>query len=100
MARLLLVPALDDDFDRFFDHLARHDAADIPGRLAEILRALDVLSDHPLIGRPCEGIDDHRELVIGHGQRGYLALYRFFPELDTVLVLALRSQSEAGYTER
>jgi toxin ParE1/3/4 len=36
------------------------------------------------------------ELVIGRGSRGYVALYRYVPEIDTVFVLAVRSQREAG----
>jgi hypothetical protein len=38
-----------------------------------------------------------RELVIGRDARGYVALYRYAPEIDTVFVLAIRSQREAGY---
>jgi hypothetical protein len=38
------------------------------------------------------------ELVIGRRSRGYVALYRFVGEIDTVFVLALRSQLGAGYT--
>jgi toxin ParE1/3/4 len=29
--------------------------------------------------------------------RGYVALYRYASEIDTVFILALRSQREAGY---
>ncbi|MDP2198397.1 MAG: hypothetical protein Q8K01_07425 [Sulfurimicrobium sp.] len=28
------------------------------------------------------------------------ALYRYVPEMDTVFVLSIRSQREAGYSER
>jgi len=38
-----------------------------------------------------------RELVIGRVSRGYLALYRYVPEADTVFLLAVRNQREAGY---
>ena len=38
-----------------------------------------------------------RELVIGRPTRGYVALYRYVPEVDTVFILALRGQREAGY---
>jgi hypothetical protein len=48
-----------------------------------------------MIGRPVRG--GKRELVIGHGSRGYVALYRYLPEIDVVLVLAVRSQREAGH---
>ena len=38
-----------------------------------------------------------RELVIGRGAHGYVGLYRYIPEIDTVFLLAIRSQREAGY---
>jgi hypothetical protein len=37
--------------------------------------------------------------VIGRRTGGYLALYRYVPEMDMVFVLAIRSQREAGYAE-
>jgi plasmid stabilization system protein ParE len=67
-----------------------------PSRLDDIIRAIDVLGSNPLIGRPASW--DLRELVIGRRARGYVALYRYVPEIDTVFVLAIRSQKEAGYT--
>jgi hypothetical protein len=36
-------------------------------------------------------------LVIGQDSRGYVALYRFVADIDTVFVLAVRSQRESGY---
>jgi len=55
-----------------------------------------VLDQDLLIGRPVH--EDKRELVIGRRSRGYVALYRYVAKIDTVFVLALRSQREAGYT--
>jgi toxin ParE1/3/4 len=95
MARIELVPAVLDDFGRFADHLSRFDVADIADRIAEIVQAIDILAHSPLIGRPSG--DGMRELIIGRGARGYVALYRFIPEIDTVFVLAVRAQKEAGY---
>lgn len=57
--------------------------------------AIDTLAAHPLIGRRIEG--DLRELVISFGTTGYVALYRFVVQEDTVRVLALRHQREIGY---
>lgn len=37
--------------------------------------------------------------MIGRHARGYVALYRYIAEIDTVFVLALRGQREAGYTK-
>ena len=95
MARVELAPEVGDDFDRIFDHLADHDIEHAVARVGEIIEALNVLETNPEIGRPGPG--DKRELVIGRGSRGYLALYRYVPELDTAFVLAIRSQREAGY---
>lgn len=96
MSRIELAPEVGEDLDRILAHLFQHHAADAPSRLDDIIKALDVLERNPLIGRPASR--DLRELVIGRRARGYVALYRYVPELDTVFVLAIRSQKEAGYT--
>jgi len=95
MARIELLPDVFEDLDRIFDHLAQRDIDGAPGRVAEILAAIDVLARNPQIGRPAR--DDKRALVIGAGSRGYVALYLYVPELDAVFVLALRAPNEAGY---
>lgn len=95
MARVELVPEVLDDFDRFLDHMARFGVADAPERIAEIVQAIQILTHSPLIGRPLKG--GERELVIGQGARGYVALYRYVASIDTVFVLAIRSQRELGY---
>ena len=59
------------------------------------MRAIDVLAHNPLIGRSVA--DGKRELVIGRKARGFVALYQYVDEIDTVFVLAIRSQREAGY---
>jgi len=98
MARIELAPEVLDDFDRFFDHLAQFEVEDAPARIGQIIQAVQILAHSPLIGRPVRG--GNRELVIGHGSRGYVALYRFVRDIDTVFVLALRSQRESGYKRR
>ncbi len=95
MARIELAPEVLQDFDRFFDHLASFDADDLPGRIAEIVEALQLLNHSPLIGRLVKG--GKRALVIGQASRGCVALYRFVARIDTVFVLAVRSQREAGF---
>lgn len=95
MSRVEIAPEVADDFDRIFAHLAQHDVEDAPQRIGAIIDALDVLQSNPLIGRPAA--NGMRELVIGRGSRGYVVLYRYVDELDTVFVLAVRGQKEAGY---
>ena len=95
MARIELAPEVLDDFDRFLDHLARFNVADAPARIDGIMQAIQVLTHSPLIGRPAK--TGKRELVIGRGSHGYVVLYRFVENIDTVFILAMRSQREAGY---
>lgn len=95
MSRIEIAPEVGGDFDRILDHLVQHDVEHAPARVGGIIQAIDVLQTNPLIGRPAAG--SLRELIIGRGSRGYVALYRYVAELDTVFVLALRSRKEAGY---
>ncbi len=95
MTRIELAVEVFDDFDRFFEHMTRFAIEDPADRIAEIVQTIQVLARSPLIGRPVTG--GKRELIIGRGARGYVALYRFVASIDTVFVLAIRSQREQGY---
>ena len=90
-----MAPAIRGDFDRILEHLSEHAVENAPGRIREIIQAIDVLQHNPLIGRPVS--EDTRELVIGRRAHGYVALYRYIEQIDTVFVLTIRSQREAGY---
>ncbi|MDZ7751440.1 MAG: type II toxin-antitoxin system RelE/ParE family toxin [Gammaproteobacteria bacterium] len=95
MARIELAARVADDFDRILEHLAQNEVAEAAARIDQIIQAINVLESNPLLGRPTR--HDTRELIIGRQSRGYVALYRYVPEVDTVFVLAVRSQREAGY---
>ena len=95
MARVELAPELTADFDRILDHLIAHEIKDAASRVRDIVAAIDVLEQNPLIGRPVT--TELRELVIGRRAHGYVALYCYVEEIDTVFVLAIRSQKESGY---
>jgi plasmid stabilization system protein ParE len=95
MSRIELAPETAEDFDCILEHLYQHEVPDAPSRIEEIVQGISVLEYNPLIGRSLRsGI---RELIIGRQSRGYVALYRHVAEIDTVFVLAIRSQKEAGY---
>lgn len=98
MSRIEFAPEVRKDFDRTLDHLADYQVESPELRIREIVNAFDVLEHNPRIGRPVG--NDKRELVIGRRSHGYIALYRYIAEIDTVFALALRSQHEAGYAER
>jgi len=95
MSRIELAPEVGDDFERILDHLAQYQVENPALRIREIIEAFNVLEYNPMIGRPSNS--DKRELVIGHRSHGYVALYRYVAEVDTVFILAVRSQQEAGY---
>lgn len=95
MSRIELAPEVGDDFDRILDHLAQYQVENPALRIREIIEALNVLEYNPMIGRPVN--NNKRELIIGRRSHGYVALYRYIAEIDTVFVLAVRSQREAGY---
>ena len=95
MTRVRLAPAVIEDLDRIVVHLHQHQSEGADARASEIISAFDVLEDNPLIGRPAG--DDKRELLIGRGSRGYIALYRYLALIDVVLILAIRAQRERGY---
>jgi plasmid stabilization system protein ParE len=98
MARIELAPEVFDDFDRFFEHMDAFAVEHAPERVAELLQGVQILARNPLVGRPVKG--GKRELVIGREGRGYGALYRFAASIDTVFVLAIRSQRESGYKRK
>ena len=95
MTRVRLAAGVIEDLDRIVEHLRRHEIEMAEARADEITSAFDVLADNPLIGRPAG--DDKRELIVGHGSHGYVALYRYLPVIDIVLILAIRAQREGGY---
>lgn len=95
MARLELAPEVLDDFDRIFDHFEKYQETQAAARIDDIVQAIDVLASNPLIGRPAA--NGKSELVIGRQSRGVVAMYQYIEVLDTVFVLAVRSQREAGY---
>jgi plasmid stabilization system protein ParE len=85
------------DLERLFDFIADVDPRRALAQLSSARAAFEVLADHPLLGRVAE--DGRRELVLSRGKYGYIAKYRWLRADDVVLILAVRYQREAGYTE-
>ena len=98
MSVIELAAEITEDFQRILDHLDVYQVINPGLRIQEIIEAINVLVHNPLIGRPTT--TDKRELVIGRFSHGYVALYRYVPAIDTVFILAIRNQHQAGYTKR
>ncbi|WP_426110033.1 type II toxin-antitoxin system RelE/ParE family toxin [Massilia sp. PWRC2] len=88
-----------DEIDRIVAHVEKYRDTPAAARIDEIVQAIDPLASNPLIGRPAA--NGKRELVMGRQSRGFIAgfiaFYQFIEVTDTVFVLAVRSQREAGY---
>lgn len=95
MARISYATRAVADLERISDFLVQEG----PGAQLEVLdlvdEAISILARHPLIGRLAE--HDLRELIISQGKTGYIALYSYEAEQDTVLILAIRHQREVGF---
>jgi plasmid stabilization system protein ParE len=85
------------DLERLFDFIAEEDPARARKQVLSVRRAFELLAEHPLLGREAE--EGRRELILSRGRYGYIAKCRWLPAEDTVLILAVRHQREAGYTE-
>jgi plasmid stabilization system protein ParE len=85
------------DLERLFDFIAEEDPVRARKQVLSVRRALELLADHPLLGREAE--EGRRELILSRGRYGYIAKYRWLPAEDVVLILAVKHQREAGYSE-
>jgi plasmid stabilization system protein ParE len=92
---LLYSAAALEDLDRLAGFLLESDPAASAATAQIIRRGLAILEEHPLVGRPVA--DDVREMVISRGSTGYVALYRYDEDDDTVTVLGIRHQRESGF---
>lgn len=96
MPHLRWTPAALADVQRLYRFLAPEnpDAA----RLAvKVIRSgVKILSHQPHVGRPIDDMEpEHREWLIDFGNSGYVARYRF--DGETIIILAVRHQKEAGF---
>lgn len=95
MTRLIVSAGAADDLERLCEFLVGNLPEEAVRTVDIILGALEILKNHPAIGRPLgQGL---RELVISRGRTGYLALYLYDEDADAVSILAVRHQREAGY---
>ena len=97
MARVIYSLRALTALERLTDFVQDENPVEAARTIDLITEAVQILENHPLIGRPVE--QGLRELVISRGKSGYVALYSYEHLQDTVLLLAVRHQREAGYME-
>ena len=85
------------DVQRLYRFLASKNANAATQAVKAIREGVKILARHPEIGRPAEDMEpEYREWLIHFGDSGYIALYHY--DGETVLILAVRHQREAGYS--
>lgn len=97
MARIIYSQRALDDLERLVDFLFDDDHNISLQTVDLIEEAISLLEHHLLIGRPIK--NDLRELVISHGNTGYVGLYSFEEIDDVILALAIRHHREAGFQD-
>ncbi|WP_261534403.1 type II toxin-antitoxin system RelE/ParE family toxin [Burkholderia multivorans] len=96
MPQVIFAPAAVRDLQRLRDFLLPKNP-DAARRAGEAIRqGVQALGTHPRMGRLVEDLPEHyREWPIDFGDSGYVARYRL--DGETVTILAVRHQKEAGY---
>ena len=96
MPRLIWTAEALADVDRLHRWLKTKDVDAARRAVAAIRGGVRILAATPHIGRPTEDMDlEYREKLIDFGNSGYVVLYHF--DGETVALLAMRHQREAGY---
>lgn len=96
MPQVKYAPGAIRDLQRLREFLRLKNPAAAKRAGEAILKAVQVLGQQPHIGRPIEEMpEEYREWLIDFGDSGYVAWYRI--DADTVTILAVRHQKEAGY---
>ena len=96
MVRIVFSPRALKDLERLTDFLLEIDKNAAIATIGLIEGAIQILSEHPFVGRSC---DMHiRELIISRGKSGYVAMYSFDEIKNAILICSVRHQKESGIT--
>jgi plasmid stabilization system protein ParE len=97
VTRLVFSPSALQDIERLAEFLMQSDPAAASATADVLTGGLNILKEHPLIGRPAEL--GYRELLISRGRTGYVALYKYEVALNAAIILAIRHQREGGFLD-
>jgi plasmid stabilization system protein ParE len=96
MPQVIFAPGSIQDIERLREFLLPKNPAAAKRAGESIIKAVKVLGHQPQIGRLVVDMSEqYREWLIDFGDSGYVARYRF--DGETVVILAVRHQKEAGY---
>lgn len=90
------LPGAVSDLQRLRDFILPHNADAARRAVAIIRKTVSTLQQHALFGKPIEEMPDFLDIAIPFGSSGYLLRYRL--ERDTVLIVAVKHDREAGFS--
>ncbi len=96
MPHIKLSRRAQSDLLRLYNFLSAYDPEKANEAIDTILAAFDNLH-MPEIGAPVADRPGMRKLVIDFGAKGYTALYRYHKKTDSIVVVAIKHQSEVDY---
>nr|WP_315222337.1 type II toxin-antitoxin system RelE/ParE family toxin [uncultured Duganella sp.] len=97
MPRLIWSPHALRDVQRLYRFLADKNPGAATRAVQAVRQGVKMLGLRPEIGRPIEDMEEvYREWQIDFGDSGYVARYHVSADTDTVIILAVRHQKEAG----
>ncbi|MBP3221897.1 MAG: type II toxin-antitoxin system RelE/ParE family toxin [Neisseriaceae bacterium] len=96
MPQIIITPKAADGLERCRLFLAEKNPLASKHASEVIQKSFQLLKSQPKMGRPCQ-TKPLRELIIPFASSGYVALYRYEKEVDTVYILAFKHAKEAGY---
>lgn len=80
------------DLERIFEINHERDPATASAHIKAVRSAVLILDAHPRIARPTGAGSALRELVISHGETGYIALYEHAQVENLVRVVAISAK--------
>ena len=96
MPRLIWSPPALLDVQRLYRFVAEKNIDAARRAVKAIRQDMKLIARQPGIGRPAQDMEpQYREWLIGFGDSGYIALYRY--DGQTAVILAVRHQKDAGY---
>ncbi|NVK43808.1 MAG: type II toxin-antitoxin system RelE/ParE family toxin [Oceanospirillaceae bacterium] len=96
MSQVIFTPAAIQDLERLREFLQPKNPAAAERAAKAIIQGVKALGEHPRIGRPVDDLpEEYRDWLIDFSDSGYVARYR--SNGDTIVVLAIRHQKEAGF---
>ena len=98
MPRVVITGRAALGLNRCGDFLLKKDTQAFGRASLSIIKHLEHLQTNPNMGRPRPGQSELRELIIPFGDSGYIALYSYDTDSETVYIHAFRHQRESDYS--